>query len=178
MPDVRSDSTIEAAPVGGGDTGAVGGPMLTLRPRLVFRIVGPLLIVLGLGGLAAGFLAAALLALVGFAALVAWVPQVSVDDRELRIRGVLRTETIPIATIDEVRLRRVPIGPKRPARRNYRFGRFCSTPLRLRIMQDEETLSQITVVFWEGWPKLARYLLSIPGIDSEGRTRGRLDRYG
>ena len=178
MPDVRADSTIEAAPVGGGDTGAAGGPMLTLRPRLVFRIVGPLLIVLGLGGLAAGFLAAALPALVGFAALVAWVPQVSVDDRELRIRGVVRTETIPIATIDEVRLRRVPIGPKRPARRNYRFGRFCSTPLRLRVMQDEETLSQITVVFWEGWPKLARYLLSIPGIDSESRTRGRLDRYG
>ena len=45
-------------------------------------------------------------------------------------------------------------------------------------MRDDETLSQITVVFWEGWPKLARYLLSIPGIDSESRTRGRLDRYG
>jgi hypothetical protein len=178
MPDVRSDSTIEAAPVGGSDPGAAGGPMLTLRPRLAFRSAGPILIVLGLGGLVAGFPAAALLALVGFIALVAWMPRVSVDDRELRIRGVVRTETIPLATTDEVRLRRVPIGPKRPARRNYRFGRFCSIPLRLRVMQNETTLFQITVVFWEGWPKLARYLLSIPTMESDGRTRGRLDRYG
>lgn len=157
---------------------AVGGPALTLRPRLVVRIVGPILIVLGLAGFAAGFPAAMLLALVGFTALVAWVPRVSVDDRELRIRGVVRTKRIPLAAIDEVRLRRVPIGPKRPSRRNFRFGRFCSIPLRLRVMKNEETLSQITVVFWEGWPKLARYLLSIPAIQSDGRTRGRLDRYG
>ena len=178
MTDVRSDSTIEAAPVDGEDSGAAGGPMLTLRPRLALRSVGPILIVLGLSGLAAGFVAGVLLAAVGLAALVAWVPRVSVDDQEVRIRGVVRAETIPIDTIDEVRLRRVPIGPKRPARKTYRFGRFCSTPLRLRVMRDDETLSQITVVFWEGWPKLARYLLSIPGIDSESRTRGRLDRYG
>ena len=178
MPKTRSDSTIEATPVGDDDTGAVVGPTLTLRPRLVLRLIGPVLIVAGIVGLAAGAVPAIALSVVGFIALVAWVPSVSVNDREVRFRGVLRAETIPLSSIDEVRLRRVPLGPKRPGGRNYRIGRFCSTPMRLRVMERDITLSQITVVFWEGWPKLVRYLLSIPAITAEGRTLGRLDRYG
>ena len=45
-------------------------------------------------------------------------------------------------------------------------------------MHDDITLAQITVVFWDRWPGLVRYLLSIPTISSDSRTRGRLDRYG
>ncbi len=178
MPEVRSDSTIEAAPVGGGDAGVVGGPTLNLRPRLVFRLVGPVLLVAGAAATAAGYPQAFVVVLLGLVALAAWVPSVSVDDREIRFRGLLGTDTIPLTGIDEVRLRRVPFGPKRPGGRNFRFGKFCSTPMRLRVMENEITLAQITVVYWEGWSKLARYLLSIPSINSEGRTRGRLDRYG
>lgn len=178
MPDVRSDSTIAAAPIGGRDEGVADGPSLVLRPRLVFRLAGPILIVVGLVGAAAGFPVALVLALIGLVGLAAWIPSVSVDDREIRFRGVFGTDTIPLTGIDEVRLRRVPFGPKRPGGRNLRIGRFCSTPMRLRVMEKDITLAQITAVYWDGWANLVRYLLSIPSIGSEGRTRGRLDRYG
>ena len=178
MPDVRSDSTIEATPLGGRDEGVAGGPTLVLRPRLVVRLSGPFLIVVGIVGAVAGFPLALILSFIGLFGLVAWVPSVSVDEREIRFRGVFGTDTIPLTGIDEVRLRRVPFGPKRPGGRNLRFGRFCSTPMRLRVMEKDITLAQITVVYWEGWANLVRYLLSIPTIGSEGRTRGRLDRYG
>ncbi len=178
MPDVRSDLTIAAAPNGGRDEGVVGGPTLLLRPRLAFRLGGPILIVAGLVGAVAGFPVALVVALIGLVGLVAWIPSVSVDDREIRFRGVFGTDTIPLTGIDEVRLRRVPFGPKRPGGRNLRIGRFCSTPMRLRVMEKEITLAQITAVYWDGWANLVRYLLLIPSIGSEGRTRGRLDRYG
>ena len=178
MPDVRSDPTIAAAPIGGRDEGVAGGPSLVLRPRLVFRLAGPILIVVGIVGAVAGFPVALVLALIGLVGLMAWVPSVSIDDREVRFRGVFKTDTVPLTGIDEVRLRRVPFGPKRPGGRNVRIGRFCSTPMRLRVMEKDITLAQITVVYWEGWANLVRYLVSIPTISSEGRTLGRLDRYG
>ncbi len=178
MPDLRSDSTIEATPVGGRDEGVAGGPSLVLRPRLVVRLAGPFLIVVGVVGAIAGFPVALVLSFIGLLGSVAWVPSVTVDDREIRFRGVFGTDTILLTGIDEVRLRRVPFGPKRPGGHNLRFGRFCTTPMRLRVMEKDITLAQITVVYWEGWADLVRYLLSIPTIGSEGRTRGRLDRYG
>ena len=178
MPDVRSDSMVEATPVGGRKTGAAGGLTLTLRPRLVFRLIGPALIVAGLVGFAMAAMPAIALTIIGFVALLAWVPTVSVDEHEVRVRSLLKTEMVPLASVDEVRLRRVPFGPKRPGGRNHRIGRFCTIPMRLRIMEKDITLSQVTVVFWEGWPKLVRYLLCIPAITAEGRTLGRLDRYG
>ena len=178
MPDVRSESAIAATPLGGRDEGVTGGLTLVLRPRLVIRLSGPILIVAGVVGAVAGFPVTLVLSFLGLLGLVAWVPSVSVDDREIRVRGVFGTDTIPLTGIDEVRLRRVPFGPKRPGGRNLRFGRFCSTPMRLWVMEKDNTLAQITVVYWEGWANLVRYLLSIPTIGSEGRTRGRLDRYG
>ena len=178
MPDLRSDSTIEATPVGGRDEGVAGGPSLVLRPRLVLRLAGPFLIVVGIVGAIAGFPVALVVSFIGLLGLVAWVPSVTVDEREIRFRGVFGTDTVPLAGIDEVRLRRVPFGPKRPGGRNLRIGRFCTTPMRFRVMEKDITLAQITVVYWEGWAILVRYLLSIPTIGSEGRTRGRLDRYG
>jgi len=178
MPELSADPTIEVTPVDGRDTGVVDGPTLTLRPRLFFRVLGPALIVIGLLGVAAGFLAAALLAVVGIVALVAWVQRIVVNDREIVIRGLTTSTTLPIGSIDEIRLRRVPFGPKHALRRTFRAGPFSSTPIRLRFICAEVTLSQITVVYWEGWAGLVRYLLAIPTIDSDSRTRGRLDRYG
>lgn len=178
MREASTDPVIAATPVGAKGPGAVSGPMMILRPRLVFRLLGPLLIAGGAGGVAVGVMPAFVLVGVGAAVLLAWFPSVQVDDRAIRFRRLMGTETIPLGAIDEVRLRRVQIGPKRQLQRNFRIGRFCSTPLRLRVMQNDVTLAQITVVCWEGWPRLARYLLSIPSITSESRTRGRLDRYG
>lgn len=178
MPDVRSDSTIEAAPDGGGDEGVVGGPTLTLRPRLVFRVLGPVLVAVGALGAAAGVLPALLLAVIGIALLPTWFPLITVNDHEIIVRRLTSSAVVPFDAMDEVRLRRVPFGPKHAIRRTFRFGPFSTTPIRLRLMLDDFTITQVTVVFWDGWPGLVRYLLSIPTITSDSRTRGRLDRYG
>ena len=62
-----------------------------------------------------------------------------------------------------MRLRRVPFGPPRPPHRSYRFGRFSTTPIRLRIIGDEEMI-QLTAVLWANWPALVRVVLSLPGV--------------
>jgi len=129
-------------------------------------------------GAAAGVLPALFLAAIGIALLAAWLPRITVNDHEIIVRGVISSAVVPFDEMDEVRLRRVPFGPKHAMRRTFRFGPFSTTPIRLRLMQDDFTLAQVTVVFWDGWPGLVRYLLSIPTITSDSRTRGRLDRYG
>lgn len=176
---MRSDQPVVAAPVAGGsDTGVATSLTVTLRPRLVVRAIGPVLILAGIAGAAAGFLPAVGLLAVGVVALAAWIPSLRVDDHEIRLRGLLTATVIPLDTVDEIRLRRVPFGPKHALRRVYRIGPFCSTPIRLRFLKDELTLAQITVVYWAGWAGLVRYLLTLPGISADSRTRGRLDRYG
>jgi hypothetical protein len=115
---------------------------------------------------------------VGLLLLVTWLPRLTVNDHELTVRRVTSTATIPLASIDEVRLRRVPCGPRHALRRTFRLGPFSTTPIRLRFIRADVTLNQITVAYWENWAGLVRYLLSIPTITSDSRTRGRLDRYG
>ena len=127
--------------MGGRDTGVVDGPTLTLRPRLAFRLLGPALIVVGVVGAAAGFLPAAV--------LVPWSGSLRSsrgcigswsNDREIVIRGLTSSTTLPISSLDEIRLRRVPFGPEHALRRTFRFGPFSSTPIRLRFMHTEDTL--------------------------------------
>ena len=179
MPDVRSDQPVVTAPVDGGrETGVVSSLTVTLRPRLVFRAVGPVLILAGIAGIAAQFLPAIGLLVLGGVAMATWIPSLRVDDHAVRLRGLWTMTTIPLDTVDEIRLRRVPFGPKHALRRVYRVGPFCSTPIRLRFLLDDLTLAQITVVYWGGWAGLVRYLLTMPGITADSRTRGRLDRYG
>ncbi len=178
MPELSADSTVAPAPVVAPDNRPASGPTLTLRPRLVFRLAGPLLIVLGVAGVAAGYLAATAIAVIGVFGLVAWLQRVSIDEHQVVIRGVRSSTTLPIDAIDEVRLRRVPFGPKHGLRKSYRFGPFSSTPIRLRLIRADVTLVQLTAVYWEGWAGLVRYLLAVPAIDSDSRTRGRLERYG
>jgi hypothetical protein len=178
MPELSADPMIEVTPVGASSTGVVDGPTLILRPRLVFRLAGPVLIVVGALGAAAGYLAAALIALVGIVAVVAWVHRIVVNDREIVIRGLTSSTSLPIRAIGEIRLRRVHLGPKHALHRSFRFGPFSSTPMRLYFLGiGGDTLARITVVYWDGWAGLVRYLLAIP-IDSDSRTHGRLERYG
>ena len=71
----------------------------------------------------------------------------------------------------------MPFGPPRPPHRSYRIGRFSTTPIRLRIIGDDEMI-QLTAALWANWPALVRVVLTLPGVESDSRTRGRLDRYG
>lgn len=177
MPDARAEPEFALAPVRGRDDGA-SGPVLVLRPRLLIRLASPVLIVVGVLGAAAGFLAAAVLVPLGMALSVTWIPRIEIDANEFRVRGLRTKMVIPLMDIEECRLRRVPFGRPRPARRSYRFGRFRTTPIRFRVMRSGITLTQITTVWWDNWATLVRFVLSIPDMGSDSRTRGRLDRYG
>jgi hypothetical protein len=37
---------------------------------------------------------------------------------------------------------------------------------------------QLTAILWANWPALVRVMLTVPGVQSDTRTRSRLDRYG
>jgi hypothetical protein len=113
----------------------------------------------------------------GAVVALSWLPKVEVGDDLVRARGLAGTTVIPFAEIREVRLRRVPFGPPRPPHRSYRIGPLSTTPIRLRIIGAEDMV-QLTAVLWANWPALVRVMLTLPGVQSDSRTRGRLDRYG
>jgi hypothetical protein len=151
--------------------------VVIFRPRLALRLTGPIVAAAGIALMAVGALPGVVLVLVGVAFGAAWVPRVEVGPDVVSARGLTRTTVIPITSVREIRLRRVPFGPPRPPHRSYRFGRFSTTPIRLRIVGDEDMI-QLTVALWDHWPALVRIFLTVPGVESDTRTRSRLDRYG
>ena len=177
MRDPRPVTGAAVTPEGGRTPGVAGGPVVILRPRVTLLIAGPLLVVAGVAIFAAGSNAGAAVGLLGVLVSLSWLPRVEVGDDVVRARGIVGTTVIPYAEIREVRLRRVPFGPPRPPHRSYRIGRFSTTPIRLRIIGDDEMV-QLTTVLWAGWPALVRVMLTLPDVQSDSRTRGRLDRYG
>ena len=133
----------------------------------------------GVLGAAAGFLSAALIALVGIVAVVAWVHRIVVNDREIVIRGLTSSTSLPISAIERSACAGSGSVPQHALHRSFRFGPFSSTPMRLYFLGiGGDPLARITVVYWDGWAGLVRYLLAIPTIDSDSRTHGRLERYG
>jgi hypothetical protein len=161
----------------GGRPGVAGGPVVVFRPRLVLLVVGPLVLLAGVAILASGSIVGVPLVAVGLLVSLAWLPKVEVGNDVVRARGLVGTTEIPYDDVREVRLRRVPFGPPRPPHRSYRIGRFSTTPIRLRIIGGEDMI-QLTAVMWADWPALVRVVLGLPGVQSDSRTRGRLDRYG
>ncbi len=153
------------------------GPVVIFRPRVALRVAGPLVVIAGVALLVTGSIVGAAVVVLGVLVSLSWLPKVEVGDEVVRARGLVGTTVIPYADVREVRLRRVPFGPPRPPHRSYRVGRFSTTPIRLRIVGDDEMI-QLTTVVWDSWPALVRVLLTLPDVQSDSRTRGRLDRYG
>jgi hypothetical protein len=151
--------------------------VVIFRPRVALLIAGPLLLAAGGAILAAGSIAGSALVVLGVLISLSWLPKVEVGDDVVRARGIVGTTVIPYADVREVRLRRVPLGPPRPPHRSYRIGRLSTTPIRLRIIGDDDMI-QLTAVLWASWPALVRVMLTLPEVQSDSRTRGRLDRYG
>jgi len=177
MIDPNPESGAEIASVGGRVFSVENGPRVTYRPRLALRLAAPVMIVLGLAAVAVSPPLGIFGLLVGAVLAVAWIPRVEIGESSVRFRGVARTITIAAADVSEIRLRRVPFGPPRPPHRSIRVGPFSSTPIRLRVIGGDEMI-QLTVVAWERWPTLVRQLLTLPGIEIDPRTVGRLERYG
>jgi hypothetical protein len=151
--------------------------VVIFRPRVTLLVAGPLVLLAGAVLVVAHVLAGAALVVLGVVLALAWLPKVEVGPDAIRARGLAGMTVIPLDRIREVRLRRVPFGRPRPPHRSYRIGRLSTTPIRLRIVGDEEMI-QLTAVLWGDWPALVRVVLQLPGVQSDSRTRGRLDRYG
>jgi hypothetical protein len=160
-----------------GTPGVAGGPVVVFRPRAALLAGGPLLLLAGIALAVAVAPAGAAVAVVGAVVSLSWLPKVEVGNDVVRARGVVGTTVIPYGELREVGLRRVPFGPPRPPHRSYRIGRVSTTPIRLRIVGADEMI-QLTAALWANWPTLVRVMLSLPGVQSDSRTRGRLDRYG
>jgi hypothetical protein len=177
MSDPSPASGVAITSSGGRVSGVTDGATTTFRPRLALRLAGPAVVALGLGAIGLNLVLGVVVMLAGALLCVAWVPKVDCTRSFVRYRGPLETMTLAFADVSEVRLRRVPFGRPRPPGRTLRFGRFSTIPIRLRVVAGEEMI-QLTVVFWGDWGDLVRAMLAIPGIESDARTRGRLDRYG
>jgi len=151
--------------------------VVIFRPRAALLVAGPVLVLAGVVLAAVVSAVGAVVAVAGVLCLPAWRYRIEVGDDVVVARGFVGATEIRFDEIREVRLRRVPFGPPRPPHRSYRVGRFSTTPIRLRIIADDEMI-QLTAALWANWPALVRVVLNIPGVESDSRTRGRLDRYG
>lgn len=159
-------------------------PTMVLRPRIQWRVAGPALIlfaflVLAVGRLSLIPLAFALVVLViAFAFLPALWERIEVGPTTVRYRTWRGHRTVAFSDVDTLRLRRVPFLLLRGLRRGYKFGRYWSVPLTLRLLHEDEVLVELRCGWWNGWRELARYVVvSCPDIDLDSRTRGRLERY-
>lgn len=153
-------------------------PAVVLRPRLAWRLPGPVLLLVGAVLAAPGRwwgLALVPIALPFLPTL--WIRLV-VSELSVRRRSWPgRRTTILMDSVDTMRLRRLPFAATGWAGRGYRIGRFWSVPLTLRLQHGEDIKLEIRCVWWKGWRNLARFVTSQPGIALDERTRGRYERY-
>ncbi len=173
----RAPEASAVAPTGGRTAGGAGGVTVVFRPHLGLRLLGPALAVVGVVGAAAGLLPALALLVVAVPVTLVWFRRIELDDATVRYRRLLATTTIPLGGVREVALRRVPRRGARAPHHSYRVGRFSTTPIRLRIAGEEAEI-HVTAALWPEWPRIVRALMTLPGVQTDHRSRGRLDRYG
>ena len=153
-------------------------PALVVRPRLAWRLPGPLLLVAGAALVASGLRWGVAVAALGVLFLQTLWVRLLVTGVSIRGRGWRgQRTTIRLDTIDTLRLRRLSFGPTRILGRGFRIGRFWTVPLTLRLQTGSDVRLQLRCVWWNGWQSVARFLASEPGMDLDDRTRGRLDSY-
>ena len=162
----------------GSDPPTADRPVVVIRPAVVLRSGGPVLVAAGIAAMASHLPWGPALLVVGLLGCLSWIPRVEVSARTLRIRRLRGTRIVPIDAVTGVSLVRVPVGRAHPAHPSLRVGRFCSTPLRARVRCGDEGVLQLTVVAWDRWSVLVRVLVGLDHVASDGRTLGRLDRYG
>lgn len=154
-------------------------PTVILRPQLWMMAAGPALVFLALVGASMGSRKVSVLV---FLAGLAFMPflafKIHVDEHAVRRRGLRGWEPpVSLDAVTELGLRRSPWRLLKWWPKGYRFGRFYSLPLRLRLLAGNQIRFQLTVVFWRDWGALARFMAARPDVRTDGRTRGRLERY-
>jgi hypothetical protein len=157
-------------------------PALVLRPQLPWRALGPGLILLAVALVAVGRLRAVpfafVLVVVGAGLLPAWWDRLEVGETAIVRRAWRRHCTIAVADVDGMGLRRATLPALRFLPRGYKFGRYWTIPLTLRLLAGGDVLLELRCVWWSNWRELARYIVTtVPDLELDSRTRGRLERY-
>lgn len=151
---------------------------VVLRPRLGFRIAGPLVGAFALVLLLAGWWWGVLLLPPAIALLVASLERVELLPTAVRRRSWSGwAEPVPLERVVAFRLRRAPLRGLKLLRHGYRIGRWYSVPLTLRLVTTDSTVLELRVACWAGWRALARYVAAQPTVHLDGKTRERLTRY-
>jgi hypothetical protein len=109
---------------------------------------------------------------------LAWLPRIEVGPDALHYRGLGRRRDVALDAVTAVQLRRVPLWRSHAPHRSYRIGRLSTTPIRLRVLCGPDRAAQLTVVWWDDWPRLVRLLMGLGHVASDSHTRSRLDHYG
>lgn len=154
-----------------------GSLRLVLRPAVGWRALGPVLVLVGI---MAGVLLSPLafvISVLGLALLPLFLVRVECDGVTLRRRRIRGWEE-PVAVSDLValRVRRAPFAALAHWRHSFRFGHYCTVPLRLRLHTTRGVALDLTVVWWDGWLALARFVRSQPDVEVDRRSRARLER--
>ena len=154
--------------------------VVVLRPSAALRVGALVLVAAGAAALALGRSPAAGGAglVLGVLLALTWIPRVEIGPQLLTVRRVRGRSAVPVGRISAVRLVRIGWGQSHPAHTSLRLGRFRTTPLRLCVEQGDRTVLRLTVAAWDHWAALGRCLVVLPHVASDGRTLGRLDRYG
>ncbi len=155
-------------------------PVVVLRPSAVARVGALLLVGAGATTLALGWSPStgAVVLVLGLLLASTWIPRVELGPQLLAVRRIRGRSALPVDRITAVRLVRIGWGQSHPAHTSLRLGRFRTTPLRLCVEQGDRAVVRLTVVAWDHWAALGRHLVVLPHVASDGRTLGRLDRYG
>jgi hypothetical protein len=153
-------------------------PSLLLRPRPLYRALGPVLLLVGIALVATGRVWGGGIALVGLLALPMTWFRIEVGDATIRRRDWHGAwHRVPIDSLTGLRLRRVPFRVLRWVHHAFRIGRVWTVPLTLRLLDRDHVRLELRCCFWRDWQALARFVATCPDIDIDPRTRGRFDRY-
>jgi hypothetical protein len=157
-------------------------PALVMRPQVGWRALGPGLILLAVLLVAVGRLRAVpvafVLAAAGAALLPAWWDRLEVSEAAIVRRAWRGQHEVALADVDGMGLRRVSLVGLRFLPRGYRIGRYWTIPLTLRLLSGDSVVLELRCIWWSHWRELTRYVVTtVPNLDVDGRTRGRLERY-
>ena len=153
-------------------------PTLVLRPRILWRLPGPVLLLVAGGLAASGTLPGLVLVPVALAFLPGVWRRIDVSEVSIRRRKWNgRRTVVPMESVDTLRLRRLPFRAIRFLGRGFRIGRFWSVPLTLELQSDEAVRLRLRCLYWRNWRGMVRFVASQPGINLDEHSRGRLERY-
>jgi hypothetical protein len=154
-------------------------PVVVLQPKLAARVGAPASVLMLIMVAFTATPAFLVLLLAAVPLTIASFGRIEVTEQTIRRRTWLGWQ--PVIRLDDivgVRMRRAKVAGIEALRRGYGVGRSSTMPLVLRLASAEGSVFSITVMWWDGWRELARYVGCLPQVRVGSRTRHRLTHYG